>query len=145
MGIQPEKKQIKISDEEDIGRAVCKAINLAEMAGFARTAQFMVATAVSELSTNIYYYAKEGEIRLKIIKNAKKKGIEIIALDNGPGIKDVNMAMKENFSSRGSLGLGLPGVKRLMDEFWISSQMGKGTKIIARKWIEVSEKAERKK
>jgi len=130
-----EGKQIKILGEEYIGRAVYTAINLAEMAGFARTAQFMIATAVSELSTNIYYYAKEGEIGISIIKNGKKEGIEIVALDNGPGIKDINLAMRENFSSRGSLGLGLPGVKRLMDEFLIDSHLGKGTKIIARKWI----------
>lgn len=130
-------KQIAISDESDIAKATFQARFLAEQVGFKNTEQYMIATAVSELARNIYTYALKGEIILKAIERKAKRGIEIIAEDNGPGIKDIAGAMKGQFgaSTSGGLGLGLPGVKRLTDEFIVDTERKRGTKIIVRKWV----------
>lgn len=127
-------KQIIITHEVDIAIATSEARVLAAAGGFKQTEQYMIATAVSELARNIFRYATRGEISIKIIGEATKKGIEIIAQDNGPGIEDIGKAMTDHFSTSDSLGLGLPGVKRLMDEFEIDSDHRRGTKITARKW-----------
>ena len=82
----------------------------------------------------LYCYALKGEVTVRILKRGNKNGIEIVAEDNGPGIPDLAMVMKDSFSSSDGLGLGLPGVKRLMDEFTIDSKLNVGTKITARKW-----------
>ena len=94
----------------------------------------MVGTSVSELARNIYLYAFKGEFTVRILKRGNKNGIEIVAKDNGPGIPDLAMAMKDSFSTSDGLGLGLPGVKRMMDEFTIDSKSNVGTKVTARKW-----------
>jgi len=128
------EKIIKISHEIDVSRAVSEARRSAEAAGFSNNQQYMVATAVSELARNIFIYALKGEITIRLI-GRETKGIEIVAEDNGPGIKHLGQAMKDNFSSSDSLGLGLPGVKRLMDEFMVDTERGTGTKITVRKWV----------
>lgn len=128
------EKQINISYEVDIAIATSEARTLAESAGFKQTEQYMIATAVSELARNIFRYAMKGEIIIRLIEEKTKKGIEIVAKDNGPGIEDIEKAMQDNFSTGKGLGLGLPGVKRLMDEFEIESASKKGTKVTARKW-----------
>ncbi len=128
------KRSINISEEIDIILAVKEAMEMAKKAGFNETRQHMIGTAVSELARNIKVYATKGQISIRILKRNKNSGIEIIAEDNGPGIKNLGEAMKENFSTTESLGLGLPSVKRLMDEFTIESKVGEGTKIITRKW-----------
>ncbi|AZV59142.1 anti-sigma regulatory factor [Clostridium sp. AWRP] len=107
-------------------------------AGFTCADEVMIATAASELSTNIIRYAKQGYITISIICdfNYEKKGIELYANDFGPGIRDIELAMKEEYSSLpNSLGLGLPSVKRIMDEFGIESLPERGTRVIARKWM----------
>ena len=95
----------------------------------------MISTAVSELARNIVTYASKGCIFLSTIEQDFKKGIEVVADDSGPGIQDLEKAMLDNFSSRGTLGVGLPGTKRLMDDFQISSSSAKGTRITVRKWL----------
>jgi serine/threonine-protein kinase RsbT len=95
----------------------------------------MIATAVSELVRNIIKYAGSGEIRLRRVKKMGARGIEIEALDNGPGIADCEAAMQDHYSSSGTLGLGLPAVKRMMDDFSLESTPGEGTRVTARKWI----------
>ena len=128
-------QQINITHEVDIAIATSEARVLAEAGGFKETEQYMIATAVSELARNIFRYAVKGEIIIKIIEEKTKKGIEIVAQDNGSGIEDIGKAMTDHFStSADSLGLGLPGVQRLMDEFEIESNSKQGTKIVARKW-----------
>jgi len=129
------QKKIKIDEEFDIAKASFEGKSLVITAGFKETDQCMIATVISELARNIFIYALRGEIRIKIIEKNNKKGIEIIAQDEGPGIKDIGQAMKDNFSTGGSLGLGLPGVKRIMDEFVIDTKIGEGTKITVRKWV----------
>src|SRR2546428_10350927 len=87
----------------------------------------LIATAISELARNIVSYARKGEITLKMVQALSRQGVLIIASDSGPGIQDIPQALRDGFSTSGSLGLGLPGVRRLMDEFEITSQPGGGT------------------
>lgn len=129
-------KKIQISEDIDIAKASFEAKIFAKMLGFKQHEQYMIATSASELATNITRYAEKGEIILRKIEKNNKIGIEIIAEDKGPGIEDIGKAMEDSFStSPKSLGLGLPGVKRLMDEFTIDSRRNVGTRIVTRKWI----------
>jgi len=89
------------------------------------------------LARNIVMYAKEGEIVVRIVRCKEKQGIVVIARDHGPGIADIRLTLQDGFSTSRSLGLGLPGVRRLMDEFEIESQLGQGTVVIAKKWTAV--------
>lgn len=127
---------IQIKHENvDIARAVYRAFDFAAELGFGQHAQFMIATSVSELARNLLFHAGDGTIRLRKLLSSDRIGVEIVAEDSGPGIPDVDKALDDHYSSIGSLGLGLPGVKRLMDEFEINSVVGKGTRVAARKWM----------
>ena len=128
------EKQIQITGEIDIAKATYEAMTMAEVIGFGKTEQYMISTAVSELARNIVVYAMKGEVIIRLIGDSNK-GIEIIAIDKGSGIEDLGMAMKDHFSTSEGLGLGLPGVKRLMDEFRVDTKVGRGTKITVRKWV----------
>ncbi|MHC4819274.1 MAG: anti-sigma regulatory factor [Planctomycetota bacterium] len=124
-----------IRSEMDASRSVLESTLYCREAGFDETPSRMIATAVSELVRNILKYAGSGEIRLRRVKGKGGRGIEIEAIDRGPGIADCEAAMQDHFSSAGTLGLGLPGVRRMMDEFSLESTPGEGTRITARKWI----------
>lgn len=129
------ERRIKLFDQSDKEQVIMTARCLAVEVGFDETNQVLIATAASELATNIVKYAKEGEVILKIIQRDRQLGIEIIARDDGPGIRDIEQVMQDNFStSKGSLGLGLPSVQRIMDEFKIESQQGHGTIVSTLKW-----------
>jgi len=129
------ERRITLFDQSDKEQVIMTARCLAVEAGFDETNQVLIATAASELATNIVKYAKEGEVILKIIQRDRQLGIEIIARDDGPGIRDIEQVMQDNFSTlKGSLGLGLPSVQRIMDEFKIESQPGHGTIVSALKW-----------
>jgi len=136
--IRPSKydeRRILLSSQNDKEQVIIAARNLAASAGFDEVNQFLIASAASELATNIVNYARKGEIKLRVVQRHNRLGIEIIARDEGPGIRDIEQALKDNFSTtKGSLGLGLPSVKRIMDEFAIESQPGRGTLVSARKW-----------
>jgi len=132
---QNRKKTIYISQDADVIHAVFQSKEFSKEIGFQNTDQVMISTAVSELARNIIKYAKEGEVTLKIICQNLKKGIEILAIDKGPGIQDIDKTLDENYSTGGTIGIGLPGTKRIMDDFHIESEPGKGTTIMARKWI----------
>ena len=125
----------KLYNQTDVGYAALEARKYAEKVGFLSTAQYMVSAAVSELARNIIVYAKEGSIQLSAITKESKTGIEVIAEDHGPGILDIEKAMQEEYSTGGTLGVGLPGTKRLMDFFEIDTTRKRGTKITIRKWI----------
>ncbi len=128
---------VKLAEDHNNGHIIFVTRQMAVKAGFMRTDEVMIATAASELSTNIIRYAKKGEITISFIRNINdgRVGIEIFAKDNGPGIMDIELAMQEQYSSLPhSLGLGLPSVKRIMDEFYIEAILGKGTRVLARKW-----------
>lgn len=130
-----EALRVTIRQELDASRAVLEATEYATAAGFAETPSRMISTAVSELARNILKYAGRGEIRLTRVDGPAGRGIEIQAEDNGPGIPDPEAAMRDHYSSGGTLGLGLPGVRRLMDEFSLESRVGEGTRVTARKWM----------
>jgi serine/threonine-protein kinase RsbT len=133
-----EAQIVKLEEGYDNGYAIFVTRQMAVRAGFKLTDEVMIATAASELATNIIRYAKHGEVFISIIKNLKsqKLGIEIYAVDCGPGIRDIELAMKEEYSSLpNSLGLGIPSVKRIMEEFYIESLVERGTRVLTRKWI----------
>ena len=94
----------------------------------------MIATAVSEIARNIVTYATQGEVTLSEVSAGSRRGVQVLARDEGPGIADIELAMRDGYSTGKSLGLGLPGARRLMDEFEIVSVVGKGTTITMRKW-----------
>jgi serine/threonine-protein kinase RsbT len=129
--------RIAIASDLDIIRARQTGRTEAARLGFSSTDLTLIATAISELARNIVMYAKEGEIIVRIVKSVEKQGIIVIARDNGPGIADTRQTLQDGFSTSRSLGLGLPGVRRLMDEFEIESQLGQGTVVIAKKWTAV--------
>jgi serine/threonine-protein kinase RsbT len=124
-----------IRTEMDASRTVLESTLYSRKAGFDETQSRMIATAVSELVRNILKYAGSGEIRLRRVKEPGRHGIEIEAADQGPGIVDCEAAMQDHFSTGGTLGLGLPGVKRMMDEFLLESTPGEVTRVTVRKWI----------
>ncbi|OKL36461.1 anti-sigma regulatory factor [Domibacillus mangrovi] len=126
---------VKIINEWDIVAARQLGRNVAKELGFGTVDQARITTAISELARNIYLYAGQGEITIEKIENEAKKGIIIISRDAGPGISDLRKVMEDGFSTSGGLGAGLPGVKRLMDEFSIESDPRKGTLIQSVKWL----------
>jgi serine/threonine-protein kinase RsbT len=126
--------RVVINSDQDIVAARQRGRVLAIELGFSPGDATLVATAISELARNIVSYAGTGEIALAPAQNSGRQGIQVKASDHGPGIRDIQQALRDGFSTSGSLGLGLPGVRRLMDEFQISSQPGKGTTVMVRKW-----------
>lgn len=128
-------KEVGINKSEDIILARQIAREMAKELGFGLADQTRITTAVSELSRNIYTYAGTGRVVVKALSESAKKGIEIIAEDKGPGIPDIELAMQDGYSTNKSLGQGLPGTKRLMDEFGIKSEAGIGTTVTIRKWL----------
>ena len=126
--------RVPINSDQDIVLARQKGRAMAVDAGFSAVDSTLIATAISELARNIVSYARKGEIVLQTLKDSRRKGVLIIASDNGPGIPDLRLALRDGFSTSGSLGLGLPGVKRLVDEFQIASSIGQGTVVKVTKW-----------
>jgi len=126
--------RVAINSDQDIVTARQKGRALAIELGFSSGDATLVATSISELARNIVSYARKGEIQLKTVQGSGRQGILIIASDDGPGIQDIRQAMRDGFSTSGSLGLGLPGVRRLMDEFEIASEPGQGTIVKVKKW-----------
>lgn len=132
--IQEKRSWIRVRREADTIRAIMETKRMARNLGFDDYHCQKIATAVSELVRNIIKYADSGEVIISPI-TTKKTGIEITVQDRGVGIADLNRAMQDDFSSSGTLGLGLPGVKRLMDEFEISSEVNVGTRIVIKEWL----------
>ena len=126
--------RVTIGAATDIVSARQKGRELAAACGFFPTDLALIATAISELARNIVCYAGYGEIVVRRVEDDGKRGIEVVADDDGPGIAEVAVAMQDGYSTSGGLGLGLPGVRRLMDEFDITSASGKGTTVTVRKW-----------
>lgn len=127
--------RVRIQSSADIVTARQEGRSMAATLGFSNTTLTIIATAISEVARNIVEYAKEGEIAIAPVGNGTVKGLRIVARDQGPGIVDLETAMRDGYSTSKSLGMGLPGAKRLMDEFEITSAIGEGTTITMRKWI----------
>jgi serine/threonine-protein kinase RsbT len=125
---------VAINSDQDIVSARQKGRAMAIELGFSSGDATLIATAISELARNIVSYARKGQITLKGVQGSSRVGILVIASDDGPGILDIRQALRDGFSTSGSLGLGLPGVRRLMDEFEINSQPNRGTTVTVKKW-----------
>ena len=126
---------VKIINEWDIVAARQLGRNVAKELGFGTVDQARITTAISELARNIYLYAGQGSVSIEKLNINGKSGLKIIAEDQGPGIEDIRRVMEGGYTTSGGLGAGLPGAKRLMDDFDIESIPGEGTKIIATKWL----------
>jgi serine/threonine-protein kinase RsbT len=126
--------RVSIQSSTDILEARRQGRELAGEIGFSLMDCTLIATAISELARNIVLYAQRGEIRLSHAAQPNANGIVITAQDNGPGIGDIRRALQDGFSTSRGLGLGLPGVKRIMDEFDIVSSARKGTTVTVKKW-----------
>ena len=129
-----DEKRVPIRSDADIVVARREGRALAAEVGFSGSDLTVIATAISEVSRNIVQYAREGEVILGTLHNGAKRGLLVIAQDRGPGIPDIEKALQDGFSTGGSLGLGLPGARRLMDEFELTSKVGEGTTVIMKKW-----------
>jgi serine/threonine-protein kinase RsbT len=125
--------RIPITQGGDIVTARQQGRALAAQLGFSSADQTLIATAISEMARNILVYAKRGEILLRLEQDGRP-GITIVAHDEGPGIPDIERALQNGYSTSRSLGVGLPGTKRIMDEFTILSEVGKGTTVTMTKW-----------
>ena len=124
-----------VKSDGDVVTARQKGRQMALDLGFSRPDQALIATAISELARNIVNYAGCGEIEIGIVRRSGKTGLRVIALDDGPGIEDVETAMIDGFSTGNSLGLGLPGTRRIVDDFEINSRPGHGVKVVTVKWL----------
>jgi serine/threonine-protein kinase RsbT len=126
--------RVAIGRDVDIVEARQMGRELAARTGMTGTDLTLIATAISEVARNIVEYAGRGEVRLEAIAKGGRTGVMVVASDEGPGIADIEQALRDGFSTGKSLGLGLPGARRLMDEFEIVSEVGKGTTVTMRKW-----------
>ncbi len=131
----PNEIRVEISSAIDIVTARQQGRALAMKLGFEGSDLTLIAAAISEVARNIVDHAKRGEIALEGIQLGTKHGIQIMARDDGPGIRDINLAMQYGYSTRKGLGVGLPGAKWLMDEFEIATRVGKGTVVTMKKWL----------
>lgn len=127
--------RVPIVREADIVVARQKGRELAASTGFSNTDQTIIALAISEMARNIISYAGTGEIALTPLDDGARRGILIVARDEGPGIADIDLAMRDGYSTGKSLGVGLPGTKRIMDEFHLSSVLGLGTTVTMKRWL----------
>lgn len=130
-----DRGELPIQTEGDIVMARRAVRNVATALGFGITDVTRIVTAVSELTRNIYQYAKAGAMRWRRLEVSGRVGLELVFEDRGPGIPDVAQAMEKGFSTSKGLGMGLPGAKRLVDEMSIHSEVGKGTTVQIRKWL----------
>ncbi|MFC8689160.1 anti-sigma regulatory factor [Brevibacillus porteri] len=125
---------INIEQESDIVTARQVGRNMSKLFGFGTITQSRIATSISELARNIYLYAGTGTITISPIECEGVIGLQITANDSGPGIPDIRQALDDGYSTSGALGAGLPGVRRMMDEFEIHSTLGEGTRVVVVKW-----------
>lgn len=125
---------IQIEREVDIIAARQAGRQMAGQLGFSATDQTLIATAISEVARNMLIYAQRGEIHIEKLTDGLRTGIQVIAADEGPGIENIDLALRDGYSTKNSLGLGLPGARRLMDDFSLASEPGRGTRVTMTKW-----------
>jgi serine/threonine-protein kinase RsbT len=137
MSVSASEKVIgcQIATDADVVAARQLGRKIAAEMGFGRPDQALIATSISELARNIVNYAKSGRIDITRLDSGRRRGLQVVASDRGPGIADLSVAMTDGFSTGNSLGLGLPGTRRMVDDFHISSEPGKGVKVIFVKWL----------
>ncbi len=128
-------KKVLVHNDLDIVSARVEGRNMAKRLGFGVIDQARIATAISELARNLVLYANGGQVSLEEVQAEGRVGIQIVCSDQGPGIADLELVMQDGYSTQRGLGMGLPGTRRLMDEFEIESQVNVGTTITIRKWL----------
>jgi serine/threonine-protein kinase RsbT len=133
--MQAREARVRIQSSADIVTARQQGRSIAAEIGFSNSNLTIIATAISEIARNIVEYAKEGEAVISLINDGPRQGIQIVLSDDGPGIPDTSTVMRDGFSTGRGLGIGLPGARRLMDEFEIVSEVGRGTTVTMKKWI----------
>ena len=126
--------RVPINADADIVTARQEGRRLASQLDFTPSDLTVIASAISEIARNIVEYANTGDVSISLIEKNGRRGVMVVAQDIGPGIADVPAALQDGYSTSGSLGLGLPGARRLMDEFEIHSEVGRGTRVTMRKW-----------
>jgi serine/threonine-protein kinase RsbT len=129
--------QLPIDSDEHIVDARAEGRALATQLGFSRTDATLIATAISEVARNILVHAGSGEVAMRPEVGERRCGLVVVASDSGPGIRDVEAAMQEGFGTKGGLGLGLPGAKRIMDDFSVQTG-GRGTTVEMAMWRETN-------
>jgi serine/threonine-protein kinase RsbT len=125
---------LPIQTGKDVVLARQRGREIAAQIDFSSTDLTLIATAISEIARNVVRFADHGQMRIRIIEDPTRRGVLIVARDIGPGIPDVRRALEDGYSTYGGMGLGLPGSRRLMDEFQVASEVGKGTTIMMTKW-----------
>jgi serine/threonine-protein kinase RsbT len=123
-----------VASDVDVVGARQRGRELAGRVGFSPGDQTVIAAAISEIVRNIVTYARRGEVRLAIEHDGDRSAVVVVARDEGPGIADISLAMRDGYSTSGGLGVGLGGARQLMDEFEIVSAPGQGTSVTMRKW-----------
>ena len=134
MAYQPQGR-ISIKSESDIVVVRKTVREVADRLKFGVTDITRIVTAASELARNVFHYAQNGMMHWEVLDQGSRVGLELLFMDQGPGIVDIEQAMQPGFTTRGGLGLGLPGVKRLMDDIQVVSVPGNGTQVKTRKWV----------
>jgi serine/threonine-protein kinase RsbT len=129
-----EDVRVVIESDHDLVEARAVARGLAASLGFSRTDATLIATAISEIARNIVVHVGNGAIIMRPLLEEKRHGLQVVAEDNGVGIRDVEAALEDGYAGRGGLGLGLPGARRLMDDFEIESGPDRGTRVTMKKW-----------
>ena len=128
------ESRIAIESDADVVTARQRARELAADLELSSTDQTLLATAISEVARNITTYATRGEVLVSIVHDDDRRGIRVVARDQGPGIEDLDRALQDGYTTGGGLGLGLPGARRLVDDFTIDSAPGRGTTVTLVKW-----------
>ena len=127
-------ERIAIESDADVVTARQRARALAVGLDMPTTDQTLLATAISEIARNITAYAERGEVLLDVVQDGARRGVRVVASDDGPGIEDLEKALQDGYTTGGGLGLGLPGARRLVDEFEIETAPGEGTRVTLVKW-----------
>ncbi len=130
-----EQSSVNIYTEWDVVAARQLGRDVAKEIGFGTVDQARITTAISELARNIYLYAGAGIVSVTRIEKHERIGIHIVAQDDGPGIADIRQVLEDGYTTSGGLGAGMPGVRRLVDEFEVETAVGEGTTITAIKWL----------
>jgi serine/threonine-protein kinase RsbT len=131
----PDEIRVAIRTDADVVTARQEARTMGARLGFSSTDLTLLATAISEVARNITTYAGEGEVTVRILEEGGRQGIEVLASDDGPGIENVELAMQDGYTTGNGLGLGLPGTRRLVDDFDLRTKPGAGTTVRLVKWI----------
>jgi anti-sigma regulatory factor (Ser/Thr protein kinase) len=126
--------RVPIQGDADVVAARKQGRELAAQVGFSATELTIIATAISEIARNIVMFANRGEVVVSLVGEDRGQGVTVVARDVGPGIADLERALQDGYSGYGGMGLGLPGSRRLMDEFEITSEVDKGTTVTMTKW-----------